>query len=247
MNLRYKYIMSVLILKNIPAEGPGTIAAHLDGCGIPYRIVHLTSSPLPDGDGFDTLIMLGGPMSVNEESKYPYLTGEMRLAERFMKQGKKVFGVCLGAQLMAKALGARIYPGQEQEVGWYDIECVDEGPDDPHMARLFSHPRTGAISTKMKVFHWHGETFDIPAGADRLAASALYPNQAFRYGTHAYAFQFHIEVTREILLQWLAKEPVDLEKITTETDRYYDEYSRRAESFYSGFFSMKDRTAGCRA
>jgi GMP synthase (glutamine-hydrolysing) len=179
---------------------------------------------------YDTLIMLGGPMSVNDEDEYPYLTHEMRLAEQFMKAGKRVFGVCLGAQLMAKALGAKVYPGPEKEIGWYDIALKDAGLKDPRMAHLATDRRS------CKVFQWHGETFDIPQGAERLAMSGLYPNQAFRYGNNAYAFQFHIEVARQMIFDWLANEPVDMKKIGQETEAYYADYAARAASFYKAFF-----------
>ena len=103
--------MSVLILKNISAEGPGTIEDFLGEQGTPYRVVELEKEAVPNAEGFDTLVMMGGPMSVNEEEIYPYLTKEMELAREFIHGGKRVFGICLGAQIMAKALGAKVYRG----------------------------------------------------------------------------------------------------------------------------------------
>lgn len=221
--------MSILILKNFVTEGPGTIEDFLVRNNMHYTIVDLDRHTVDSAAGYDTLIMLGGPMSVNDEHDYPYMTHEMKLAEQFMKQGKKVFGVCLGAQLMAKALGAKVYPGPEKEIGWYDIELNDAGLKDLRMAHL-------ADSRSCKVFQWHGETFDIPQGAERLAMSELYPNQAFRYGNNAYAFQFHIEVSRQMIFDWLKNEPVDMKKIEQETDAYYADYNVRARSFYESFF-----------
>ena len=229
--------MSVLILKNIPAEGPGTIADYLRGSGISYTVVDLQSTEFPDERGFEALIMMGGPMSVNEEDLYPYLTREMELARAFLGSGRKVLGVCLGAQLMAKALGARVYPGPEKEIGWYDIELVDAGPDDRRMRLLASDPATGRFSERTSVFQWHGETFDIPNGASRLARSGIYPNQAFRYGENAYAFQFHIEVTKQMIRDWLKDEPVDLAKLDKETEALFDAYHARANAFYKAFFN----------
>lgn len=222
--------MSILILKNITTEGPGTIEDFLVGRGISHDIVDLAKGSLPASGQYDTLVMLGGPMSVNDESLYPYLTYEIRLAEQFMREGKKVFGICLGAQIMARALGARVYAGREKEIGWFEIELKDAGLKDPLMAHIAGDGRA------CKVFHWHGETFDIPLGAERLAASALYPNQAFRYGRDAYAFQFHIEVTRQMIFDWLAHEPVDMKKTGQETDAYYAEYAAGANRFYEAFF-----------
>lgn len=222
--------MSILILKNIATEGPGTIEDFLVHNNMHYTIIDLARHAIDSASGYDTLVMLGGPMSVNDEHEYPYLTHEMKLAEQFMKEGKRVFGVCLGAQLMAKALGAKVYPGPEKEIGWYDIELKDAGLQDPLMTHLAPDNRN------CKVFHWHGETFDIPQGAERLAQSALYPNQAFRYGRHAYAFQFHIEVSREMIFDWLKNQPVDMKKIEQETAACYADYAARAQSFYEAFF-----------
>ena len=224
-------VMSILILKNIAAEGPGTIEDFLVHNNMHYTIIDVARHAIDSASGYDTLIMLGGPMSVNDEAEYPYLTQEMKLAGQFITEGKKVLGVCLGAQLMAKALGAKVYPGPEKEIGWFDIELTDGGLQDPLMSHLAPDNRS------CKVFHWHGETFDIPQGAERLAASDLYPNQAFRYGNKAYAFQFHIEVARQTIFDWLKHEPVDMKKIDQETEAYYADYAARARSFYKAFFA----------
>jgi GMP synthase-like glutamine amidotransferase len=228
--------MPVLILKNVESEGPGTLEDFFVQADIPYTISDLSKEDAPPAAGFDTLIMLGGPMSVNDEKEYPYLTNEMKMAEQFMKSGKKVFGVCLGAQLMAKALGARVYPGPEKEIGWYDIELTDGGIRDRMMGKLAVHPRGGDFWRRFKVFHWHGETFDIPEGAERLAGSELYPNQAFRYGGNAYAFQFHIEVSKQMIFEWLKNEALDKEQLRTDTERCYADYAARAVNFYEAFF-----------
>lgn len=233
--------MSVLILKNVPNEGPGTIEDFLVGNAIPYRIVEMPSEELPDAGDAETLVILGGYMSVNESGIYPFITKEVEMVKEFMGQGKKIFGVCLGAQIMAKALGAKVYAGPEKEIGWYDIELLDEGLRDPRITKLAIHPRAGDFWKKFKVFHWHGETFDIPPGAQRIARSILYPNQAFRYGKNAYAFQFHIEVKKETIFEWLKNEPVDIEKVRRETEAYYDDYRARALSFYRVFFADNSR------
>ncbi len=229
--------MSVLICKNTETEGPGTIGDFLNEKNITYTVLELTKSAhIPDTADFDTLLMMGGPMSVNEDDIYPYITKEERLVRDFITQGKRVLGVCLGAQIMAKALGSRVYKGAQKEIGWYDIDITEEGLRDNRIARLATHPQTGDIGRKFKVFHWHGETFDIPTGATRLASSALYPNQAFSYGENAYAFQFHIEVQKAMVFEWLKNEAVDLEKIKAETEVLYDVYNMRAYKFYELFF-----------
>ena len=109
--------MSVLILKNVPAEGPGTIEDYLRESGIGFRVIDLQSESLPATQNEDTLVIMGGPMSVNDVDAYPFITAEVALAADFMRKGKEVFGVCLGAQIMAKALGANVYPGPEKEIG----------------------------------------------------------------------------------------------------------------------------------
>ena len=228
--------MSVLILKNVSSEGPGTIEDHLREEGTDYRIIDLATEELPSTEKADTMVIMGGPMSVNESDMYPYIEKEIELVREYIREGKKVFGICLGAQIMASALGARVYPGPEKEVGWFDIELQEEGVRDSLMTKMAVHPKAGDFWKRFKVFHWHGETFDLPSGAVRLAKSALYPNQAFRYGNNAYAFQFHIEVRREMVYTWLKDEPVDMDSIVRDTEQYYDDCHQRALNFYKGFF-----------
>jgi len=229
--------MSVLICKNIETEGPGTIGDFLNEKNITCTVLELSkSADIPDAADFDTLLMMGGPMSVNEDDIYPYIKKEESLVRDFIARDKRVLGVCLGAQIMAKALGSRVYKGAEQEIGWYDIDITEEGLRDNLIARLATHPQKGDIWRKFKVFHWHGETFDIPNGAVRMASSALYPNQAFRYGKNAYAFQFHIEVQKAMVFEWLKNEAVDLDKIKAETEELYNVYNARAYKFYELFF-----------
>ncbi|MGC2062766.1 MAG: hypothetical protein WA610_07290 [Thermodesulfovibrionales bacterium] len=228
--------MSVLILKNVQNEGPGTIENYLRNNGTSYRIVDCTSEDIPDDPDFDTLVMMGGPMSVNQTERYPYLQKEINVAAEYMQGGKKVLGVCLGAQLMARALGALVYTGAEPEIGWYDIELLDAGLSDTVMTQVAMHQRTGDFVKRFKVFHWHGETFDIPEGAVRLAQSDLYPNQAFRYGMNCYAFQFHLEVTQDMVYDWLRHEAIDKDRLKSDTERYYAEYAGQALNFYKAFF-----------
>lgn len=228
--------MAVLICKNIKTEGPGTIEDYLKLKKIPYEIVDLSAGEkVTNPDEFDTLIVMGGPMSVNEADIYPYIKEEENLVRDFISKGKKVFGICLGAQIMAKALGAKVYVGPEKEIGWYPIELTEDGLRDALIQKLAIHPRVRDLWRKFKVFHWHGETFDLPEGAVRLASSELYPNQAFRYGRSAYAFQFHIEVRKEMIAEWLRHER-DFLRIMEETETFYDEYLGRAENFYKAFF-----------
>lgn len=231
--------MSVLICKNVEKEGPGTIEDYLRSKNIPFEIVELsTGCRIPDGDKFDTLIIMGGPMSVHDIEKYPFLKEEEKMVSDFMKSSRKVLGICLGAQIMASALGVDVYKGPEEEVGWLDIELSDEGLLDPCMKSLVTLTGPGDSTGKIKVFHWHGETFDIPASAVRLAGSELYANQAFKYKDNAYAFQFHVEVTKEMIYDWFRNDS-KLQQLKNKTETLFSDYRERAVMFYSKFFSSK--------
>jgi len=141
-------------------------------------------------DAIDLLIVMGGPMSVNDGDRHPWLHDERRFIARMIRQGRAVLGVCLGAQLIASALGADVYPNRAREIGWFPIRRVhpaEEGPKGD--GRLFRFPEESLV------FHWHGETFDLPPGAVRLAESEACPNQAFQYGRRVIGLQFHLEST----------------------------------------------------
>lgn len=139
---------------------------------------------LPSPDEVDLLVVMGGPMSVNDEREFPWLVEEKQFVRRILAAGKPVLGICLGAQLIANALGARVYPNRAKEIGWFPIHGVPS--DDPDTFRL---PATA------DVFHWHGETFDLPTGAVHLARSAHCEHQAFQVGRRALGLQFHLETT----------------------------------------------------
>lgn len=228
--------MSILILKNVPNEGPGTIEDFLAGEKKEYRIIDLSSEKIPMADDVQTLVILGGHMSVNDADRYPYIHQEIELVQNFALNKKKMLGICLGAQIMASAFGAKVYAGAEKEIGWYDLQPVCRSGTDPLMDRLMKDPETGEYLPKIKVFHWHGETFDLPEGSLHLFKSQLYPNQAFRYGENAYAFQFHIEVTEPMIYEWLKHEAVDLDLLKRDTELYFEQYQKRATNFYRAFF-----------
>lgn len=179
------------------SETIGLIGDTLKSLNLPFKDVHLY-----EGDGFprDTsdlegLVLMGGPMSVNEVTEYPFLVPEIQLIEKVLSEGKPVLGVCLGSQLIAKALGAKVYKHTVREVGWHPIHLTKQGAADPCFQK---------IKTNTPVFHWHGETFDLPKDAVHLAASARCENQAFRWGKNTYGLQFHVEVTPSIVREWCA-------------------------------------------
>lgn len=177
--------MNVHVLQHAPFEGLGSIGAWLDQRRARIGWTRLFArDPLPTPDGLDLLIVLGGPMSVNDEGRLPWLVPEKQALRDCIARGIPVLGVCLGAQLIASALGARVYRAPRPEIGWFPIEAV------PAPEGTFRLPPT------CRVFHWHGETFDLPAGAVRLARSEACENQAFQFGRHVLALQFHLEMTR---------------------------------------------------
>lgn len=228
--------MAVLILKNITTEGPGTIEDFLKNEALPFHIVELGSGEVPPPlEAFDALVIMGGPMGVYEMDKYPHLMIGSRLIREAINRNIRVLGVCLGAQMIAYCLGANVYHGYEKEIGWYHIELTGDGLRDHCMRRLAIHPRAGDFWRRFKVLHWHSDTFDLPLGAVLLASSKLYKNQAFRYRDNVYGFQFHIEPTKDMLLEWFDNRP-EIKSIMGETERIYEEYVGRAMNFYKIFF-----------
>lgn len=178
--------MRVHVLQHVPFEGLGSIAGWLDAHGVtPTWTRFFDSADLPDPESVDLVIAMGGPMSVNDEAELPWLRDEKIFIAEAISQGKAVLGICLGAQLIASALGARVAPGTHKEIGWFDIENVAS------IANTFRFPE------RMRVFHWHGETFDLPRNAARIARSTVCANQAFQLGERILGLQFHLETTPE--------------------------------------------------
>jgi GMP synthase (glutamine-hydrolysing) len=178
----------VSIIEHHPVEGLGIIADVLKRAGItPHHIRSFEGQSVPreigDAPG---LIIMGGPQSVYEQGRFPWLRDELRLIEDALKQTKPILGVCLGSQLLAAALGANVYAGRTKEIGWNRVTLTDFTTKDA----LFSDEPGSFIG-----FHWHGDIFDLPRGGTLLASSALTAHQAFRYGTNAYGTLFHLEVT----------------------------------------------------
>lgn len=186
--------MRVLVFRHSLADGLGLIGDALDANSIAYDYADLyasPTSPAPLVNEADALILMGGSMSANDA--LPFISSEIEHIRSAVRRGKPVLGVCLGAQLIAKALGARVYANHLREVGWEPITFKDSALRDP----LF----TGLTGAEV-IFHWHGETFDLPAGAELLASSAACRNQAFRVGDRIYGLQFHLEVTPGMIVEW---------------------------------------------
>lgn len=185
--------MKVLAFRHVPFEDVGHIRPVLQSRGASLECVDLfqPGAAVPDVSVADALIFMGGPMSVNDG--LPYLETEMSLIRDAVRRGQPVFGVCLGAQLIARALGARVQPNPQKEIGWFDIELTEAARADP----VFH-----GLDSPLKIFQWHGETFGLPEGATLLASSAACRNQAFRLGAATYGIQFHPEVTPDMISDW---------------------------------------------
>ncbi|MBT6175914.1 MAG: C26 family cysteine hydrolase domain-containing family [Deltaproteobacteria bacterium] len=186
----------VLVFQHVPYEILGTLDPLLRAAGYRIRYVNFGREPdaEPDIEKYQGLVVLGGPMNVDMVEKYPHLKTEVRLIKRAMEQGIPILGICLGAQLIAKTLGAKVSKNPEKEIGWYDISLTDAGKDDPLMRHL-----EGTRS----IFEWHSDTFGLPEGAVHLASGTSCVNQAFRYGDNVYGFQFHMEVDQPLVERWL--------------------------------------------
>ncbi|GAK53188.1 glutamine amidotransferase class-I [Candidatus Moduliflexus flocculans] len=185
--------MKIHYLQHVPFEGLGSIAVWAANRGDSVTVSRLyQGDALPALDTFDLLVIMGGPMSVNDESEFPFLVSEKRFIADAIQAEKRVLGICLGAQLIATVLGGTVYRNAQKEIGWFPIELTDAG----HHSRFFAHVPSGA-----EAFHWHGETFDLPDGAAWLAQSEVCRHQAFSYRDHVVGLQFHLETTPESAMQ----------------------------------------------
>lgn len=190
---------SWIVLRHSSLEGIGLLGTALRDHGIHHRGLDLyRGEPAPkDLRSVGGVIVLGGAMGLHEVEKFPFLKTELQLLERIITAGRPVLGICLGAQMIAQVLGARVYTGERREIGWGTVTLTDDAGDDP----VFTDS-----SSPLEVFHLHGDTYELPADATQLARSAQYEQQAFEWGGVVYGFQFHLEFT-ESMIQRFTSEP----------------------------------------
>ncbi|WP_166267772.1 type 1 glutamine amidotransferase [Marinobacter caseinilyticus] len=194
--------------QHIPFEGLGSIGPWLEQAG--YRVTSTCfyeSAEMPDPDAIDALVVMGGSMSVNDEAAFPWLVAEKRYIRECIRAEKPVLGICLGAQLIASAMGAPVYPNPVPEIGWFVIRGLPTND-----VSSFGFPPSAPV------FHWHNDTFDLPSGAIHLAVSDACEHQAFQLGKSVIGLQFHLEVTAESLAEMIAQDGDELVPSATVQD-----------------------------
>jgi GMP synthase (glutamine-hydrolysing) len=227
----------LLVCQHVPYEILGTLNPLLKEAGFRIRYVNFGRHPdaQPSLEGYAGLVILGGPMCVDDDEAHPHLRTELRLIEQAIAREVPLLGICLGAQLIAKALGAWVGRNHTKEIGWFDVAPTEAAKDDA----LLRH-----LAARERIFQWHGDTFDIPRSAAHLALSATCPNQAFRYGKSVYAFQFHLEVDEAMIDRWF-RVPVhrrEVEEMQGQIDP--DEVRRETHLYIRRLKQLSDRVFG---
>lgn len=228
----------VTCFQHIDCEGPGILFDTFKSKGVRMDILKpFQGEAVPDHLG-DGLVVLGGPMGVYEEKKFPWMTEELKAIRKCLDQSIPVLGLCLGSQMLAQAAGGQVFRGAIPEVGWYPVGLTEAG----RLDSLFL-----GLPNKFQAFHWHGDTFTLPPDASRLASSDYYPNQIFRVGGNAYGFQCHLEVTEEMVRSWAslyAKElvpqggPIRPERIEERLEANAKALSQIAEKVFGRFAAL---------
>ena len=218
----------VLALVNIGDDPPGHLGEIMQELGIACDAINVEDTPLPDPTEYTAIISLGGPQHAAADDKHPYLAQEKVLIRKAVEQDIPYLGICLGGQLLAHALGARVTKHHMIELGFLEVALTEEGKADP----LFL-----GLPESQRVFQWHMDVFDIPAGGVRLATNANAPNQAFRYGKRAYGLQYHIEVTPDIFYDWIQYLPNDQEVIDALGPDVTNRLEQEISLYYSTFRS----------
>lgn len=237
-------VKHVAVIRHIGVEGLGTIEDVLKSKALSFRYMNTWKDRLPhDVSDFRALVILGGPMGVYELDKYPFIEAELSLIKKARDARLPVIGICLGSQMIAQALGGRVYKGSVKEIGWYDIYFTQEASRDKLFASVEAVKDKSSV---MKVFQWHGDTFDLPNEAVVLAGSQLYTNQAFRIG-NIYGLQFHIEIKESDIKTWIdeyktelagLKANIDINRILADTRKYIGLLNNISSQIFTAFTEL---------
>ena len=232
----------ILVLQHVASEPLGVLDPLLRASGLRIRYVNFARHPHTQVDirKYSGLVVLGGPMNVDQTARYPHLLHEIEVIRAALGQTMPVLGICLGAQLLAAALDARVHPNAVHEIGWYPLTLSAEAASDP----LFPH-----LEHDARVFQWHAYTFTEPQGSVHLASTGSCANQAFRFGDFAYGLQFHLEVNDALIERWLKHselrhelEPLGGEahalRVQEESMRYLSASQARAKAVFGAFVNL---------
>jgi GMP synthase (glutamine-hydrolysing) len=235
----------LLVFQHVAAEPLGTLDPLIRRRGHRIRFVNFERTPdaQPEVERYRGLVVLGGPMNVEDQAQRPHLRTELLAIERALHLGRPVLGICLGAQLLAHVLGAPVRAHAQSEIGWYRLQTTAHGDDDPLLS---------VLAPDSHVFQWHSRTFDLPDGARQLARTDTCEQQAFRYGDNAWGFQFHLEMDRPLIRRWLAtpayREELMAathcdrpEAILAHTDLHIDGMQQRAQAVFNAFLDQVGR------
>jgi GMP synthase (glutamine-hydrolysing) len=234
-----------LVIEHLAVEHAGTLKPALEGCG--YAVSSIPAAAISERRdeiaSVDMLVVMGGPIGVYDAPAYPFLNAEIGLLKERLAAQKATLGICLGSQLLARAAGSKVYPGESGlEIGWGPIFLTDAGRRTP----------LSAFDSDSMVLHWHGDTFDLPNGAELLASTPKYLNQAFAIGTHALGLQFHVETTAEELEQWFvafsgeikAMQIPTLSQLRRDTQLYSTELARKNMIFVERWIGQLKSSSG---
>jgi GMP synthase (glutamine-hydrolysing) len=227
--------LKALVFSHLPFENLGSLQSVLEQRNFAIETIDVATArfPIPQTDACDLLIVMGGPIGVYDSADYPFLQSEIEILRLRLAVRRPTLGICLGAQLMTAALGARVYPGAHgAEIGWSPLQAATGQLTPTWFAPL--------LSGGLQLFHWHGDTFDLPAAAVPLARNDLYENQAFFIGDYALALQFHPEVTEAGLERWylghaceLHQKAISVPRLRADTHKYAPALLKAAETFWN--------------
>ena len=238
----------ILVFQHVPFEPLGTLDPLLKESGFRIRYVNFGREPdsRPALERYEALIVLGGPMNSDQIDTYPNLITEVEIIREAVERGMSVLGICLGAQLLATSLGGSVSRNEVREIGWYDVELTEAGKEDFVLS---------SFAPRQQVFQWHEDGISLPPGAVHLARSGASPVQAFRYGEHAYGFQFHLEASQSLIERWLSVpdhqgtldeergriDPATIRRQTTDSIGPLQDLSRRTFSRWIDQFEIRPR------